>query len=43
MRPLQEPSHASLVASPCLPPAPEPWRVVAVAVFASLALHVVYG
>ena len=35
---------ALLVASPYLPPASlEPWRVVAVTVLASLALHVVYG
>ncbi len=44
MRHLQELGCALLVASPYLLPARlEPWRVVAVVVFASLALHVVYG
>jgi hypothetical protein len=41
---LQELGCALLVASPYLLPARlEPWRVVAVTVFASLALHVAYG
>ena len=40
----QELGCALRVASPyLLPEHLEPWRVVAVTVFASLALHVVYG